>query len=260
MGILFITFVSGTGVEATATQGWNVKIGDEQPINVYASNIGTTLFQGEFRVETHLDASGNLSPHSVCVGFPKVEASRNIDDNDNYSLKLRLEKDTCRIVVDDVRRTDIPDTMARTASESHEEHWGRAVVKAGEVPFFPAVGFALTQSKVMIDYASSLSVYGSSHRCEVQSPAAFVGIRWYKKSCVASPITHHGTYVKTKTTGEFYARRDGDIWGESIHSSSAEIEGYSTQYVITCRWWPSSIENLNWGILNVNLECHSDES
>ena len=258
MGVILITFLSGPRDVANAAsiaEGWQVTIGDEHPISVDASNVGATLFQGDFLMETLLDASGNLSPQSVCTGFPEVQATRDIDDNDDYSLEMRLDFDTCRIVVNDVKRIEVPGTTYFATSEAHEEHWGRAVVKAGD-----GVGFALTQSKVMLDYASSLTVYGSAHKCKVQSPAAWFGVEWHNDGCVASPITHHGTYIKTKTTGDFHATQDDEVWDDSIHSSSAEIKGYSTKYVITCKWWPSSIEDLEWGILGVSLECKSDES
>lgn len=85
-------------------------------------------------------------------------------------------------------------------------------------------------------------------------------IEWHNDDCVASSITHHGSYVKTKAIGDFHATQNGDVWDETIHTSSAEIKGYSTQYIITCRWMPSSIENITWGILGVSLKCHTDES
>ncbi|MCY4474809.1 MAG: hypothetical protein OXC83_05170 [Chloroflexi bacterium] len=258
MGVVLITFLNGLGVTASTTQGWQVTVGDQQPISVNANSIGTALFQGEFRMETRLDASGNLSPQSVCTGFPEVQATRDIDDNDDYSLELRLDVDTCRIVVNDVKQTIVSDVMASATSEAHEEHWGRAVVEAAD-----GLGVDLTQSKVMLDYASSLTVYGSANKCKVQSPASSLGIDWYTDGCVSSPITHHGTYVKAKTTGDFYATQDDEVWDESIHSSSVEIKGYSTKYVITCRWWPSSIEDLESDILGlelgVSLECKPNE-
>ena len=272
VGVVLIVFLSGPSLTVNAVSAphtWQVRVGEELPISVGADKIDTTLFQGDFRLETVLDASGNLSSKSVCVGFPEVEATRNIDDNDRYNLELRLDMDNCQIVVDDVKRTVVSDTMgkshtmARSASEAHEEHWGRAIVKAAELEAIGfAFGFALTQSKVMLDYASSLNVYGSSHICEVQSPAFFAGIVWHNDNdgCLESPITDHGTYLKIKTTGDFYATQSyADAWDESIHSSSAEIKGYSTQYIITCEWWPNSIEDLELAGLGVSLECEANE-
>ena len=255
MGVVLITFLNGLGVTASTTQGWQVTVGDQQPISVNANSIGTALFQGEFRMETRLDASGNLSPQSVCTGFPEVQATRDIDDNDDYSLELRLDVDTCRIVVNDVGRIDVADVMASATSEAHEEHWGRAVVQALELGD-KGRGFALTQSKVMLDYASSLNVYGSEHKCETQSPGRLLGVSWHKTRCTESPITRHGTYLKIKTTGDFHATKlGGNIWQESIHTSSAEIKGYSTKYVITCIWSPPSIEDITWLLFRVSLEC-----
>lgn len=259
MGVALITFLSAPRVTASTTQGWRVSIGDHQSINVNANNVGTALFQGGFRMETRLDASGNLSPQSVCVGFPEVETTRNIENNDDYSIELRLDIDTCRIVVNDVRRTDVADALVTASSESHEEHWGRAVVKAGEIPWIGAAGFDLTASKVMLDYASSLNLYGSEHDCDVFSPAAAVGIEWHQDSCVEASITRHSTYLKTKTTGSFHATDDGDVWDETIHTPSAEIKGYSNRYVITCKWTPSSIEDITFGPFGVDLQCKTDE-
>lgn len=260
MGVVLITFLNAPSVTASNTVGWQVRIGDQQSISVNANDIGTALFQGEFVVETRLDASGNLTPQSVCVGFPEVETVRNIYHNDDYSIQLLLDTSTCRIVVDDLRGTNVPVSMSNAASESHEEHWGRAIVKALELGGLGR-GFALTQSKVMLDYSSSLRVYDSSHICEVQSPAALAGISWHNDDCVASPVTRHGSYIKTKTTGDFHATRlGGNVWQESIHSSSAEIKGYSTKYVITCKWSPPSIKDLRWGPFRVALECRPDES
>ena len=235
MGVVLITFLNSSGVTASTTQGWLVTIGDQQSISVNAKNIGTALFQGDFRMGTRLDASGKLSPQAVCTGFPEVRATRDIDDNDDYSLELRLDFDTCRIVVHNVKRIEDPGTTYFATSEAHEEHWGRAVVKALELGSGTGLGFALTQSKVMLDYGSSLTVYGSEHKCQVQSPAALLGVSWHNNGCTSSPITHHGNYLKTKTTGDFHATTlGGGIWQESIHTSSAEIKGYSTQYIITC--------------------------
>lgn len=255
MGVVLITFLSTPSATASSTLGWQVSIGDQRAINVNANNVGTALFQGDFQLEARLDASGNLSPQSVCVGFPEVETTRNIENNDDYSIELRLDIDTCRIVVNDVRRTDIPGVLLTAASESHEEHWGRAIVKAES-----GRGAALTQSKVMLDYAgSSLNVYDSRHICEVQSPAWILGIYWHRNRCTSSSPTNHSTYIKTKTTGEFYATRNGNVWDDSIHSSSAEIKGYSTRYTITCKWWPRSIKSLRFGGLTVVLRCESNE-
>ncbi len=253
---MLITFLSAPSVTASTTQGWQVSIGDQQSISVNANNIGTALLQGEFRMGTLLDSSGSLSPQSVCIGFPEVQATRDIDDNDDYSLELQLDMDTCQIVVDDVRRTDLPDVLASAASETHEEHWGRAVVKAEDLPFVG--GFDLTESIVMIDYASSLNVYGYLRECEVFSPAIFLGVEWHIDACDGMPITNHGNYLKTKTTGDFHATLSGDVWDESIHTSSAEIKGYSTRYIITCEWSPPSIRDLKWGILSVELLCKTD--
>ena len=256
---MLITFLSTPSATASSTLGWQVSIGDQRAINVNANNVGTALFQGDFQLEARLDASGNLSTQSVCVGFPEVETTRNIENNDYYSIELRLDIDTCRIVLDDVRRTDVPDVLLTTASESHEEHWGRAVVKAGEIPWVDAAGFDLTESKVMLDYASSLNLYGSDHDCDVFSPAAAAGVEWHKDSCVETSITRHSTYLKTKTTGSFHATDDGDLWDESIHTSSAEIKGYSNRYVITCKWSPSSIEDITFFVFGVDLQCKTDE-
>ena len=256
MGVVLITFLNGLGVTASTTQGWQVIVGDQQSISVNANNIGTALFQGEFRMETRLDASGNLSPQSVCTGFPEVQATRDIDDNDDYSLELRLDVDTCRIVVNDVKQTIVSDVLSTSASEAHEKHWGRAVVKARDIPLVG--GFDLTESIVMIDYSSSLNVYGSLRDCEVFSPAFFAGLVWHEDACDRMPVTNHGNYLKTKTTGDFHATRLGVVWDESIHTSSAEIKGYSTRYIITCEWSPPSIRDLKWGLLSIELLCKTD--
>ena len=262
IGIMLIAYISGLGVVADAastTQGWQVRIGDQEPVNVNESDIDTVLFQGEFQLETRRVPPANLSARSVCVGFPKVKATRDIADDDDYSIVLRLDIEACQIVVDSVRRIDTPATMPSATSESHEEHRGSAIVRAAEVGG-TGLGFALTHSNVMLDYASSLTVYNSSHTCSVQSPAAILGVTWHNDDCIASPITRHDTYLQTKTTGDYHATRNDELWDESIHSSSAEIKGYSTRYIITCEWSPSSIKDISFGPFSVNLQCEADPS
>lgn len=44
MGVVLITFLNGSGVTASATQGWQVSIGDQQSIKVTADNVGALSF------------------------------------------------------------------------------------------------------------------------------------------------------------------------------------------------------------------------
>ncbi len=257
IGVLLVVYLVGASFVADATsptQHWQVRIGDQR-VSVTDSGAGMTLFQGRLSQEVVRDDSGNLDTRSVCNGFPRVEAMRTIDDDSDHSLELALDVENCRITVDNVSSSEagIFDALAAGAnSESHEEHWGRAVVKAAD-----GIGYALTQSKVMLDYANSLKVYDRSHICEVQSPARPL-IIWHNDDCSSSPITRYSNYIKTKTTGDFHAKRAGITWDNSVHTSSAEIKGYATRYIITCKWTPSSIGNLNFGF-SVRLVCDSNE-
>ncbi len=57
MGVVLITFLNGSGVTASTAQGWQVSIGNQQPISVNAKSIGTALSKGSSgwkRVSMHL--------------------------------------------------------------------------------------------------------------------------------------------------------------------------------------------------------------
>lgn len=221
------------------------------------------MYQGDLKVEARLDASGNLSNQLVCSGFPSVQLSRvvlNTDETEKF-LIMELDPELCRLTVDDIEKPDVSDVLkpvsniiGASGSEYRKKAKGRAVLKAGD-----GFAFALTQTKVMLDYApSSLNIYGSESACEVDSPAGFAGVVWHIDDCTGSLPSDYGTYIKKTTTGQYHATKNYfEYWDATEHTSSVLLKGYSSHHTIVCDWTPDGFhKKFSLYGLKTSIKCY----